>query len=106
MSDERCRVCGEDNPLVLEEHHLVPDRWGGSDSEENLVTLCANCHRAIEKIYDSDFWDRAAAAVRREREGPYISSFSEQEVCPECLRRFNPETETVGDREPQSPLYE
>lgn len=51
-----CFICGEDNPVVLEEHHIIPRRHGGSDNEENLVTLCANCHKAVEKIYDDEFY--------------------------------------------------
>jgi hypothetical protein len=40
----------------MEEHHILPKRFGGGDHKENLVTLCASCHRAVESIYDKDFW--------------------------------------------------
>ena len=103
---EHCKICGEDNAVVLQEHHLVPRRLNGSDGDENLVTLCANCHTAVEAIYDDEFWDRAESAVRRKRDGPYVSSFTEREVCAECLREFNPNNDYISDREPQSPLYE
>jgi hypothetical protein len=43
---------------VLQEHHAVPRRFGGSDDDVNLVTLCANCHEAVEKIYDEGFYKR------------------------------------------------
>jgi hypothetical protein len=56
---EACFICGEDNPTVLQEHHVLPRRYGGGDSDENLVTLCANCHEAVEKIYDDSFYERA-----------------------------------------------
>jgi len=55
---ERCFICGEDNSNVLQKHHIVPRRYGGGDSAENLVTLCANCHVAVERIYDDDFYQR------------------------------------------------
>ena len=104
---ERCKICGEDNEVVLQQHHLVPRRLNGKDNDENLVTLCANCHEAIEKIYDETFWDRVRGAVRRERHEPYVSSFTDMEVCPECLRRFNKENGAIKTvDEAQSPLYE
>jgi hypothetical protein len=55
---DRCFICGDDNPNVLQEHHAVPRRFGGSDDNVNVVTLCANCHEAVEKIYDEAFYKR------------------------------------------------
>lgn len=54
-----CFICDDDNPEVLQTHHVLPRRFGRSDDAENLVTLCANCHQAIEKIYDDAFFSRA-----------------------------------------------
>lgn len=54
----RCYICGHGNEQALEEHHLVPRRYGGSDSSENLVQLCGSCHNAIESLYDDDFFER------------------------------------------------
>jgi len=56
VSHSRCEVCGEDNPNALEEHHMFPRRFGGMDIEDNIILLCANCHRSIEKRYDNKFW--------------------------------------------------
>jgi len=62
MSDvdltNECEICGEENPKTLEEHHVVPRRYGGSDRPENIVKLCSNCHAAVERIWDDDFYDR------------------------------------------------
>jgi len=55
---EHCYICGEARQNSLEEHHLVPKRYGGSDSQKNLATLCASCHSAIEKLYDDAFFKR------------------------------------------------
>ena len=41
-----CQCCGKNNCRV-EVHHIVFRRNGGSDSLDNLVTLCEDCHRAI-----------------------------------------------------------
>ena len=52
----RCFVCDDSNPNRLQEHHIVPRAYGGSDSDVNVVDLCAGCHQAIEKMYDRRFY--------------------------------------------------
>ena len=44
---KKCFFCGEDNPLVLEEHHIIPRSI--EDSVET-ITLCANCHRKLHHL--------------------------------------------------------
>ena len=51
-----CFVCGEENEHVLHSHHRIPRRYGGSEGYPNEKTLCANCHEAIEAMYDRWFW--------------------------------------------------
>jgi len=59
MTDEdTCFICGESRPNSIEQHHIVPRRFGGSDDSENLVGLCASCHSAVEKLYDRRFYDK------------------------------------------------
>lgn len=59
MSDQnQCFICGDQRQNSLEQHHIVPQRFDGSDDDENLVTLCASCHAAIEKLYDRRFYDK------------------------------------------------
>ena len=43
----RCQSCG--NISNLEVHHKTFRSQSGDDSEENLITLCAECHAAIHK---------------------------------------------------------
>lgn len=66
-SSEGCFVCGEHRSNSLEDHHIVPRRYGGSDEPENIVTLCASCHSAIEKLYDERFYE--TLQQRFEKEG-------------------------------------
>jgi len=54
-----CYLCGESNSAVLEQHHIVPKRYNGTNRQENLVTLCSNCHKKIERIYN----DRAFGKI-------------------------------------------
>ena len=41
-----CQCCGKKN-CKLEVHHIVFRSKNGSDSLENLITLCEDCHKAI-----------------------------------------------------------
>ena len=41
-----CQCCGKKN-CRLEVHHIVFRRNGGSDSLENLITLCGDCHKSV-----------------------------------------------------------
>ncbi|WP_306324852.1 HNH endonuclease [Streptomyces venezuelae] len=44
---KRCRDCGDapdKNGVVLHIHHILPVHLGGKNDDDNLVTLCRNCH--------------------------------------------------------------
>lgn len=46
-----CQVCGNDD--WLEVHHIIPRIMGGTDTDDNLITLCKKCHELIPKGEDS-----------------------------------------------------
>lgn len=54
--DDKCLFCNETQ--VLHTHHIVPRRHEGSDKEENLVTVCPNCHSKLENLYDDRFYSK------------------------------------------------
>ncbi len=41
----RCQAPGCGRTRFLEVHHIVSRQQGGSNNKENLMTLCASCHR-------------------------------------------------------------
>lgn len=45
----KCMECGKKN-CKLEVHHINPRRFGGSNSINNLITLCSICHRNISGV--------------------------------------------------------
>jgi len=47
MESDTCVLCGNSDPIVLERHHLKSVKQGGDDSPENIMVLCANCHKLV-----------------------------------------------------------
>ena len=41
-----CQICGKTHTR-LEVHHIIFRRQGGTDDENNLITLCGDCHNGI-----------------------------------------------------------
>lgn len=52
-----CYFCLSEERQILEEHHIVPRRFDGSDDDENLVRVCPTCHQKLERLYDDRFYD-------------------------------------------------
>lgn len=50
-----CYFCGSAEDI--EEHHILPQRFEGSDADTNTVDLCHDCHWKLERLYNSDFWE-------------------------------------------------
>ena len=55
----KCIFCGNDNPIILQHHHIIPkelsnlnlEKFGFDLSEYGkTVVLCANCHRVIHDV--------------------------------------------------------
>ncbi|MBC8282053.1 MAG: HNH endonuclease [Chloroflexi bacterium] len=52
MMDPNCEICGV--VRNLDRHHVIPKRMGGRKDpaihdEDNLMTLCRNCHRNLHE---------------------------------------------------------
>lgn len=76
----RCRLCGDHRNL--ETHHVEPRSRAGKavrDSEKNLITLCASCHRDctehIVKLYPGP--DGANGLVRVTRYDKHAKDYLE-----------------------------
>jgi 5-methylcytosine-specific restriction protein A len=50
-----CSVCLRDDlalpaNVVLEAHHIVPVKDGGTDEKGNLIEVCSDCHKLIHHV--------------------------------------------------------
>jgi hypothetical protein len=106
---ERCQICGDVRPRSIEEHHILPRRFGGSDEDENLVALCASCHRAVESIYNKDFW--ISVGLRPSDGSNTVDEFIERRLSLDRSHGVTPKSEVydwytdwcrAGDLEPAS----
>ncbi|WP_429126495.1 HNH endonuclease [Aeromonas veronii] len=53
MKLDFCCACGSTENL--HQHHLMPRSLGGTDDEENLITLCGECHGVIHGLGKEHF---------------------------------------------------
>lgn len=42
--DYTCQTCGMRDEEIMEVDHIIEKALGGADTQENLQTLCPNCH--------------------------------------------------------------
>jgi 5-methylcytosine-specific restriction endonuclease McrA len=83
----RCRNCGATAKLSV--HHIVKARNGGRDTLDNLVTLCASCHR------------RADAKPKAVFSGEGVTSrASGENTSP--IHPFGPSLDDISPNRPQS----
>lgn len=59
IAEGKCQFCGSDAPFkdknnepYLEEHHIIRLADGGSDTIDNVVAICPNCHRKVHVLDD------------------------------------------------------
>lgn len=52
---DSCHFC--DSRDEIETHHIIPQRFNGSDAESNNVDLCHDCHWKLERLYNVEFWN-------------------------------------------------
>lgn len=45
----KCCFCGEEKHN-LQAHHIIPRKYGGTHSMENILTACRHCHGSIDRI--------------------------------------------------------
>lgn len=59
----KCQICTD--TIGLHVHHKIPRRLGGVNHIDNLVTLCASCHGAVETADISNAFKKGVANYHR-----------------------------------------
>lgn len=54
VETDRCHFCPKRTDIEV--HHIVPQRFRGSDQRDNLVAVCDRCHQKLERLYDRSFY--------------------------------------------------
>ena len=72
---DKCEICGNEDQRTIMTHHIVPKSFQGDNSEDNLMFLCANCHKIIhselkERVKE---WTLEKAKYRENIPEPKIS---------------------------------
>lgn len=83
-----CYLC--ETAPADETHHIFPQRFGGGDIDENLVDLCEDCHRKLERLYGEKFWGKID--ISKATNEPYWEDENvvEIEVPREEIDRYEP----------------
>jgi len=93
---EGCYFCDVTNPHAVEGHHLVPQRFNGTDQPENMVDLCGSCHNKIEELYDDAFYERLGVAVDEiENENIHVDSGEQVDASDSLDRKIPPTSEHI-----------
>jgi 5-methylcytosine-specific restriction endonuclease McrA len=62
----QCRTAGCGSARFLDVHHVIPRDDGGSNDADNLITVCASCHRMIhERGKTAVAWPMRRCAAER-----------------------------------------
>lgn len=86
-----CYFCESEGPI--ESHHIVPRRFGGSDSPSNLVDLCPTCHQRLEHVYGDDFYETLGVETESEPDEPVNWTWSDQLQCIRAIKTHLQELE-------------
>jgi len=98
---DHCYFCGAFGGI--EEHHVIPQRFGGPDTPENIVGLCETCHNKLERLYDTSFYEWFG--IDDEQGERRFHTRCQQEGCSNTVSQvwrntgFNDELYTCGDHD-------
>ena len=44
-----CQICGLKDKTKVQGHHIFDVAFNGAATEENIITLCEDCHKKVHK---------------------------------------------------------
>lgn len=71
-----CQVCGKAKDKILQVHHIIYKSNGGSDSVDNLITICTDCHTTDNHKKNGILyvWQKEHKTVRQFKEPPFMNA--------------------------------
>ena len=86
IAEGKCQYCGNDAPFIdkngvpyLEEHHVKRLADGGTDTIDNVVAICPNCHRRMHVLNnEADVLILEAVAEQNERRAARFIAYGEE----------------------------
>lgn len=72
---EHCIVCG--NPYAMPNAHYISRAHGGLGIEQNIVTLCQNCHHAYDNTTQRPFFKKY---IKDYLQGKYGAEWDEEKL--------------------------
>lgn len=76
INTDGCYFCARTTDIEV--HHIVPQRFNGSDKRENLVGVCERCHKKLEGLYGKRFYEKLGIADDKgERSAHFECSLSD-----------------------------
>lgn len=94
LRDQKCVQCGRtpsEDKVKLHVDHIVPQKWGGTDEQENLQALCSECNEGKKNFYSSfnKFGGKIKKAISynepHKRLGELLKAFGGEPVPAELL---------------------
>lgn len=70
-----CQKCGRQFPpfsTFLHVHHILPLSRGGSNTPENLITLCRDCHKDDHPHMEKGYAKKLAISNKRRKYRPLV----------------------------------
>lgn len=71
---DHCEICGDTTKEILQVHHIIPVKVGGTNSANNLIVLCPNCHCkahrgliSYQELLDSSNSDNIKKAIESKK---------------------------------------
>ena len=70
-----CQVCGKKDK-ILQTHHIVYRKHGGTDRADNLITVCTDCHTSKNHAPGGVLhkWDIEHKKVKQYKEPPFMNA--------------------------------
>jgi len=102
---ESCYFCHDNHTELLETHHIVPSRYGGSDDAENLVDVCPNCHQKLERLYGNRFYEKLGIEVPDAEVDEQEFTVKQRYTCREQItERISDHVAETGNAQPEQEL--